>query len=71
MEQIESPPPLPIDAWVTLRTAGARLEVSERQIRRLIRDGQIEARTLGKRCVRVRWASCLALMQADTAGECG
>jgi excisionase family DNA binding protein len=65
MEPIESPPPLPPDAWITYRTAAARLDLSERTIRRLIREGRIEAKSIGPRCVRIRWASCIRLLEQD------
>lgn len=53
---------LPPDAWVSLATVAERLDVSERQVRRWVAAGRLEVANLGRRCVRVRWGSVLAML---------
>jgi hypothetical protein len=60
---IERIPPLAEDAWVSERTVAQRLDICERQVRNLIRSGAFEARTLTRRCVRIRWSSVLAYVE--------
>jgi predicted site-specific integrase-resolvase len=52
------------NAWVAPKTVALRLDVSVRTVRRWIERGDVQARKLSTKCVRVSWASVLAMMEA-------
>lgn len=63
--QRPTPPPPgtdPIDAYLTLDDAAARLCVTRRTLDNYIADGTLQAYRFGPRLVRVRWADVEALL---------
>jgi excisionase family DNA binding protein len=50
------------DAWVSMRTVAERLEVTVRTVERWVSQGRIRTGKLGRRCLRVEWASVLQML---------
>jgi excisionase family DNA binding protein len=57
-------PPRAVGRLISCRAASDLLAVSDDTIRRMAREGKLEAVLIGKRCLRISEASVLALLPA-------
>jgi|GEM_PF-5512178 len=68
MSKFQLTPPKAVGRLLSCRTASILLSVSDDTIRRMAREGRLEAVILGRRCIRISEASVLALLAAQSEG---